>query len=99
MWGGTLKLVSCEHFGDYLSIGEKFFNKKRTVLNAFTLLETLLTLGIIGIVAAITLPVVINKIDEKITVHKLKKFYTTMDQAIKLNEHHNPDNYYTIIIY
>ena len=56
----------------------------------------MLTLGIIGIVAAITLSVVINKIDEKITVHKLKKFYTTMDQAIKLNEQKNPDNYYTI---
>ena len=39
---------------------------------------------------------VISKNDEKIMLHKLKKFYTTMDKAIKLNEHHNPDNYYTI---
>ena len=49
--------------------------------NAFTLAEVLITLGIIGIVAAMTLPAVINKYQERATVTKVKKFYSTMNQA------------------
>lgn len=40
---------------------------------AFTLAEVLITLGIIGVVAAMTLPTVVNKYREKETVTKLKK--------------------------
>lgn len=42
--------------------------------NAFTLSETLITLGIIGVIASMTLPSVINKYQEKVTVTKLKNF-------------------------
>lgn len=47
----------------------------------FTLAEVLVTLGIIGIVAAMTLPVVIGKYQEKETTAKLKKFYSIMNTA------------------
>ena len=48
---------------------------------AFTLAEVLITLGIIGVVAAMTLPTVVNKYKEKETVTKLKKFYSIISQS------------------
>ena len=48
---------------------------------AFTLAEVLITLGIIGIVAAMTMPTLIQKHQEKVTVTKLKKAYSTVSQA------------------
>lgn len=48
----------------------------------FTLAEVLITLGIIGIVAAMTLPTVINDSTERETVAKVKKFYSVMNQAL-----------------
>ena len=50
--------------------------------NAFTLAEVLITLGIIGIVAAMTLPTLLNKYNEQVTVTKVKKFYSTINQAL-----------------
>lgn len=47
----------------------KFLSEK-----GFTLAETLVTLGIIGIVTAMTLPSIVQKHQEKVTVSKLKKF-------------------------
>ncbi len=52
-----------------------------TRANAFTLAETLITLAIIGIVAALTLPSVIQKYQEKVTITKLKKIYAELSQA------------------
>lgn len=51
-------------------------------LGGFTLAEVLITLGIIGIVAAITLPSVIGKYQKKVTVERLKKVYTSLSQAL-----------------
>ena len=48
---------------------------------AFTLAEVLITLGIIGVVAAMTLPALITNYKEKQTVSQLKKFYSTLSQA------------------
>ena len=48
---------------------------------AFTLSETLITLAIIGIVAAMTTPALINKFKERVTVTKLKKFYNVLSQS------------------
>ncbi len=45
---------------------------------AFTLAEVLITIGIIGIVAATTLPALISKHQKNVTVNKLKKSYTTI---------------------
>ena len=48
---------------------------------AFTLAEVLITLGIIGVVAAMTLPTMIMNHRKQVTVNKVKKFYTVMSQA------------------
>jgi len=44
----------------------------------FTLSEVLITLGVIGIVAAMTLPVLIGRWQEKITVTKLEHAYSLL---------------------
>ena len=48
---------------------------------AFTLAEVLITLGIIGVVAAMTLPTLINDYKAKETVTRLKKVYSILNQA------------------
>ena len=48
---------------------------------AFTLAEVLITLGIIGVVAAMTLPTLIANHQQKVTVTKLKKMYSILNQA------------------
>ena len=50
---------------------------------AFTLAEVLITLGIIGVVAALTFPAVITKYQKKQTATQLKKVYATLSQAIE----------------
>lgn len=57
----------------------------------FTLAEVLITLGVIGIVAAMTLPSLIEKHQKQETSAKLKKFYTTMNQAVMMSEIDNGD--------
>ena len=52
----------------------------------FTLAEVLITLGIIGIVASLTLPNIVANYKKKATVAKLKKVYTTLNQAYILSE-------------
>ena len=54
--------------------------------NAFTLAEVLVTLGIIGVVAAMTLPAVVQKYRNHVVETRLQKFYTVFNQAIKLAE-------------
>ena len=51
---------------------------------AFTLAEVLTTLGIIGVVAAITLPTVINKAQNMILKNQFRKAYSTLHNAINL---------------
>ena len=51
---------------------------------AFTLAEVLITLGIIGVVAAITIPTFIQNYQKHVVETRLKKFYSTMTQAIEL---------------
>lgn len=52
----------------------------------FTLAEVLITLGIIGIVAAMTLPTLIAKYQKQVTVNALKKAYSVISQAVKRSE-------------
>lgn len=47
----------------------------------FTLAEVLITLGVIGVVAAMTMPSVINHFKEKQTVTALKHSYSVLSQA------------------
>ena len=51
---------------------------------AFTLAEVLITLGIIGVVAAMTLPTLINNYQDKMTVTKLKRANSVLNQAFML---------------
>ncbi|MBP3925098.1 type II secretion system protein [bacterium] len=53
---------------------------------AFTLAEVLITLGIIGVVAAMTMPAVITKYQKQVTVTKLKKVYSALSQSIELSK-------------
>ncbi len=48
---------------------------------AFTLAEVLITLGIIGVVASMTLPALIQKNNEKQIVVRLKKLYSMLQHA------------------
>ena len=52
---------------------------------AFTLAEVLITLGIIGIVAAMTIPGLISNYQKKQTVTKLQKAISILNQAYKLS--------------
>ena len=51
--------------------------------NAFTLAEVLVTLGIIGVVAAMTMPTLISNHQKTVYVTQLKKVYTELSQAAK----------------
>lgn len=62
------------------SLEENFMNK------GFTLAEVLITLGIIGAVAAMTIPNLIQSYKEKEYTAKLKKFYSVMENAGRLVE-------------
>lgn len=53
----------------------------RANINAFTLAEVLITLGIIGIVAALTMPSLIAKNTEKQTITRVQKFRAMTEQA------------------
>lgn len=48
---------------------------------AFTLAEVLITLGIIGVVATLTIPNLVNNYEELLYVTKLKKAYSQLEQA------------------
>ena len=47
---------------------------------AFTLAEVLITLVIIGVVAAMTIPTLVTNADKKATATKLKVFYSKINQ-------------------
>ena len=51
---------------------------------AFTLAEVLITLGIIGIVAAMTIPTLVQNYKERVTVTKVKKTYAVLTNALQL---------------
>lgn len=56
---------------------------------AFTLAEVLITLGIIGIVAAMTMPSLIANYQKKQTSAQLKKAYSTFAQALVSSQYDN----------
>ena len=50
---------------------------------AFTLAEVLITLGIIGVVAAMTMPALVANYQKKSLATQTQKFYSMMSQAVK----------------
>lgn len=81
-------IVSSITFNGYMYV---YYIAGGFMKRAFTLAEVLITLGVIGIVAAMTLPALITSYEKKVTANKLKKFYTIMSQAIMLSEKDNED--------
>ena len=61
---------------------------------AFTMAEVLITLGIIGIVAAMTMPMLLAKYQKQVTIERLKKFYSVMANVINLSESENGEMVY-----
>ena len=57
--------------------------------SAFTLAEVLITLGIIGVVAALTMPALIANYQKQAALTGLKKGYSQLAQAVKLSENEN----------
>ena len=60
-----------------------FGTKSGARKGAFTLAEVLITLGIIGVVAALTLPSLIQKYQDQVLENQLKKMYSTLSQGIQ----------------
>jgi len=51
--------------------------------SGFTLAEVLITLGIIGVVAAMTLPVLVQKYQEHVLINQLKRVYSVLSQTVQ----------------
>ena len=62
---------------------------KKSLRPGFTMAEVLITLGVIGIVAAMTLPGILTNYQKQSTVARLKKVYSVLANAIKLSEYNN----------
>ena len=76
----SLKRAGATHVALCESVGSYF----RHWCGAFTLAEVLITLGIIGVVAAMTMPSLIQHHREKAMVTSLEKFVSTISQAVDL---------------
>ncbi len=58
---------------------------------AFTLAEVLITLGIIGVVATLTMPTLIQNHRRHVVETRLKHFYSVINEAVRLSEVDNGD--------
>lgn len=59
-------------------------NSKLTLFSAFTLAEVLITLGIIGVVAALTMPSLIANYRKSVYVNQLKKTTNSLSNGLRL---------------
>ena len=69
----------------------RHFWEQKSRKTAFTMAEVLITLGIIGIIAAMTLPSLIGKYQKNVTVTHLQKTYSVLSQAINFAIKDNED--------
>ena len=60
--------------------------KLKRIRSAFTLAEVLITLGIIGIVAAMTMPTLNDRITKRQVEARVKVAYSTIAQVMKMSE-------------
>ena len=81
--GGQLSKPLAERVSSLLA-NFKYTKEKLERKKAFTLAEVLITLGIIGVVAAISIPTLMQNTNEKDTVAKVQKAYNVMANAYKL---------------
>lgn len=65
----------------------------------FNLAEVLITLGIIGVVAAITMPILIGNYQHRVNVVKWRKAYSQFSQvALKMSEDYGVSTYKEVIV-
>lgn len=69
--------------------GDIVMNILSKKFSAFTLSEVLITLGVIGVVSAITMPILVQNHQKQTTVNRLKSAYSTLYQAVQLSEADN----------
>ena len=80
------KVVRDNNFNLTETVHSPFTTHNSLKKSAFTLAEVLITLGIIGVVAALTLPTIISNYKKQVTVSKLQKTYSTINNAFKQSE-------------
>lgn len=66
-----------------------YINRRNMKKFGFTLAEVLITLGIIGVVAAMTIPNLLTKMDHNAKIAKLQKSISIMNQAMRMSIHDN----------
>ena len=74
-----------KRFGFTLAGATHVDMQQKTVKNAFTLAEVLITLGIIGVVAAMTMPTLMNSTQGAQYKAAYKKALSALSQAVTLN--------------
>ena len=85
----SLKRPGATHVALCDSVGSYF----RHWCGAFTLAEVLITLGIIGVVAATTMPSLITAKQEKATISTIKKNYSIFANALLMAQNDNGELY------
>lgn len=84
IYGGEQVKKELERLAEGWAISKQCFGTKSGARKgAFTLAEVLITLGIIGVVVALTLPSLIQKYQEQVLENQLKKMYSTISQGIQ----------------
>ena len=83
---GSKEVIRHAEFISVSQMQEKGTSKRKI---AFTLAEVLITLGIIGVVAAMTIPNVVANYKKKVVETRLLKIYSILNQAIVLSEADN----------
>lgn len=76
-----------DHSKTYLEndvLFDEIFEPTKKQVTAFTLAEVLITLGIIGVVAAMTLPTIIDSTQDKVLENQYKKCRNVIDNGYKL---------------
>jgi prepilin-type N-terminal cleavage/methylation domain-containing protein len=69
--------------------------KKLRTQPAFTLAETLITIAIIGVVAALTIPTLIKQYQRKVFETQFKKAYSQLNSAYKLMQEEDTEDVYS----
>ena len=86
-------VLTCDRkFYILIPINLVFLNKSGGHLRkgpAFTLAEVIITLGIVGVIAAISIPMLITATQKKVAETKLKHFYAEINQAFRLSANDN----------
>lgn len=84
----TMRIVA-KHIKKVNHFLTSLYTNSLTLKPAFTLAEILITLAIIGVVAAMTIPNLMMTYQKKQTVTRLKRAYSVVQQAIRLSQDEN----------